>query len=190
MFEYLGKRRLMFLVGLLVLLIIIGVAYGFLSRVPAEAEETPGGDNSNGEKGTAYLSYRLENQSVLIFERHYAKCNDVLSDESAMTHFHLGKTRADMELAYPRWRLTDFTPEKVVFRKEIDGYCPMHYIIKEKEGYLAVYRSHKETGELYIEDELNVRFDWLERDVQEQIRNGLVVDTAEEVEQLVENWMS
>lgn len=189
MFEFLGKRRIIYIAGLALFIISLVIIYVIMNRPAAEAEQNTGRqDNRDGN--VAHLAYRTEPQSKLYFERFYTKCGDLLTEETHMAYTHAGKTREDMLLAYPTWKLTEFAKDKVVFRKDIDGYCPMHYIIKNNNGYLAVYRSLKETGELYIENELDIRFDWLDSRTQQEIRKGLVVDTAEEVEKLVENWFS
>lgn len=189
MFEFLGKRRIVYIAGFTLLLISLSVVYILLSRNPAEAEQNPK-DYQEKDSNITYLTYKTGPRSVLLFERYYLKCGDLLTEETQMAYTHAGKTREDMLLAYPTWKLTEFSKDSVVFRKEIDGYCPMHYIIKNNNGYLAVYRSFKETGDLYIENELNIRFDWLNSEIQDEIRKGIVVDTAEEVEKLIENWLS
>jgi hypothetical protein len=37
--------------------------------------------------------------------------------------------------------ITEFSPSRVLLTKELDGSCPDHYLIKEKDGYVAVFQS-------------------------------------------------
>lgn len=195
------KRTIILFSGLILLLFIIGFSYGYITRVfekrPPEETANPAEEAQNqvqNETGQTVETLREVSKtgtnSVLVFERFYIHCQHTIVDEMPMNTRYVGKTGEDLSLSFPAWELVEFTPERVVFTTNIEGYCPNHYIIKEEGGYLVVYKPIKETGELYPVEDTNIPYDWLDAELQEQVDVGLVVDTLEDVEYLMENWES
>jgi hypothetical protein len=193
------KRTIIVFSGLIFLLFIIGFSYGYITqmwgkRPPNEpVSPTPEVEQMNAEEDTRETVREVSTtntDSVLVLERFYIHCQHTIADEMAINTSNIGKTGEELRLAYPSWELLEFSPEKVVFTVNIDGFCPNHYIIKEKDGYLVVYRSIKETGELYPVEDTSIPYDRLDAEAQEQVDAGLVVDTQEDVEHLMENWES
>lgn len=195
------KRTIILFSGLILLLFIIGFTYGYITRLsdkrpPDEtagpAEKAQGPEQNDAEETVDMMreTSKTDTDSVLVFERFYIQCQHTIVDEMAMNASNVGKTGEDLSLSFPAWELVEFSPEKAVFTADIDGYCPNHYIIKEEGGYLVVYRPIKETGELYPVEDTNIPYDWLDAELQQQVAVGLVVDTLEDVEYLMENWES
>ena len=201
MFYYKYRRTIILFSGLILLLILIGFSYGYLTRMSDKrppddsgdtAEEAVNPDQEDAEE-TGDMAREVSKTgpgSLLVLRRYYTRCQHTITEEMAMDTRDIGKTGEELSLAFPAWRLVRFTPERVVFAVEVDGYCPDHYIIREEGGYLVVYRPEKETGELTPVEETNIPYDWLTPEMQKQVDAGLVVDTLEDVERLMENWES
>ena len=47
----------------------------------------------------------------------------------------------EVKQLHHEWLVKDFSPSRVLLIKELDGYCPDHYLIKEKDGYIAVFQT-------------------------------------------------
>ena len=107
-----------------------------------------------------------------------------------MENRYAGKTQEELASAFPNWDLKYFATDKVVFRIEIESFCPDHYIIKEEDGLLVIFRPDKDTGLLLVLEVTNIPIERLSPEIQEQMAGGIVVDSIEEVEQLLENWES
>ena len=50
-----------------------------------------------------------------------------------------GWDREKIQQAYSDWQMTEFSADRVVFNRNIEGDSPQHYILKENDGYVAVY---------------------------------------------------
>jgi len=193
-FTHKSKRTVFLFSGLIVLLVLIAFSFGYLTRTsgkrPREDSLT---ENTDTEKGTGDEAREVSKtgpDSVLVFKRYYTRCKHTVKEEKDMDNGDIGKTGKQMKRAFPEWELAKFTPEKVTFRKNIDGYCPNHYVIKAKEGYLVIYRPKKDTGKLEAVEESNIPYQWLSPEMKEQVDKGLAVDSREEVERLMENLES
>ena len=48
-------------------------------------------------------------------------------------------TEDELKEKYAKWEIKSFDSKEVSIYREIDANCSSHYVIKEDEGYLAVY---------------------------------------------------
>lgn len=192
------RRNIMVFLGLIILLIAIGFSYGYITHLAAIRPPHPS-PNPDKEDLTqepidsnqfVQEASKTETDSVLVLERFYIRCQHTVIDEMIIDTSNVGKTGQDLNNVYPTWTLMEFTPERVMFTMDIDGYCPRHYIIMEKDDYLVIYGSEAETGNIYPFEETNIKFEGLSQDMKEQVRYGLVVDSKEDLEHLIENWES
>ena len=53
--------------------------------------------------------------------------------------FMYGWDREKTKAVYKDWLMTEFSPDRVVFNKSINGHSTQHYIIREDKGYIAVF---------------------------------------------------
>lgn len=53
--------------------------------------------------------------------------------------FMYGWDREKTKAVYKDWLMTEFSPDRVVFNKSINGNSTQHYIIREDKGYIAVF---------------------------------------------------
>lgn len=53
--------------------------------------------------------------------------------------FMYGWDRDKTKSAYNGWLMTEFSSDRVVFNKSIEGNSTQHYVLKENNGYIAVY---------------------------------------------------
>lgn len=53
--------------------------------------------------------------------------------------FMYGWDREKTKAVYKDWLMTEFSPDRVVFNKSINGNSTQHYIIREDNGYIAVF---------------------------------------------------
>lgn len=76
--------------------------------------------------------------TVLEFVYNYA---DGFSEtqQSLPQQFMYGWDREKTHQAYNDWMMTEFSEDRVVFNKSIDGNSTQHYILKINNGYIAVY---------------------------------------------------
>ena len=83
--------------------------------------------------------------TVLTFVSNY---EDGFSDtrEVIAPVYMYGWQRDRMESAYPSWQMDEFSPLRVVFNRSERGRSSQHYVLGEKDGYVAVY--YKDSGVL------------------------------------------
>ena len=199
-YYHIRRRSILYLAGLMVLLIAIGFTYSYLTRdkapkqppesVEADSEDEIRVTEANISENTGITSGEPDFGSVIFLERLYLKCGHALEDIAAINTGGTGLASDMLKITYPGFDIVELTPDRIKLRSEIDSYCPHHYIIGESDGYLAVYRALKENGALYQIETTGIQFESLGLEIQEKVREGLAVDTTEEIELLLENWES
>jgi len=188
---------------LMILGIVIGYSYGYL--IEKFRDKGSGNDelqiNKAGMLPDSMENITLDKQAIeppevvsaetlFVFRRHYKLCGHDKEHERYATLEEVGLPEDEVKLLHPEWRITEFSSSRVLLTKEIDVSCPDHYLIKEKDGYVAVFQSI-ENGEgvlMLCQTRMNVAF--LETDTRNQVREGIIVDSLEDVENLIESWDS
>ncbi|QQY78767.1 BofC-like protein [Keratinibaculum paraultunense] len=91
---------------------------------------------------------------------------------------------------YPNIKILSFSPKKIVLKEERNHLCPNHYIIGESDGKIAIYRINEE-GSKYLDRVFkDYPISLLKEIDQEKLKNGIIVDSEEELSDVLENFIS
>jgi hypothetical protein len=117
---------------------------------------------------------------------YYLKCGHEYVNSK--TDNIIGMTGPELENKYPDYAVTQMSLESVRLVREIDGYCPSHYLLKiGGDDSLLVMRTDPETLTLKQEKEFSIDLDALGAGVQEQLKEGIVFDTMDEINAFIED---
>lgn len=91
---------------------------------------------------------------------------------------------------YTNIRLVSFSAEKIVLYEEKNCLCMNHYVIGESQGKIAIYKID-ENGERVLDRIFNdAPVSMLKEIDQEKIKEGIVVDSEDELSNVLENFIS
>ncbi len=198
---YIGRKSLFLgMVALMMLGMVMGYSYTLLTEM-FQDEERIGNEQAQVNKaGTLSDSFEplaavepsqtTSQETTFIFERMYKSCGHNSITYRSATAQETGLSRGQIEDMHSSWEIKEFSPSIVWLFEEIDGYCPNHYIIREKDGCIAIYRPDKDGQGVYLIHQTNIEVALLNADIQERIREGWVVDSIEQLELLMESWGS
>lgn len=119
---------------------IVGGVTGYYLAFTNELESDYG---TSAVMTEAKADIGINENTVLEFIYNYS---DGFSEtqQSLPQQFMYGWDRDKTQQAYSDWLMTEFSKDRVVFNKNIEGESPQHYILKENDGYVAVY--YKDSG--------------------------------------------
>lgn len=124
--------------------------------------------------------------TLMVFKTYYTKCKDERIEERRAEDSEIGLNRQEIKAKFPNWEVREFSSPQVILTKELNEYCPNHFILKAKDGIVVIYLpSDEENTERNIEKTQSINN--LPSHVQEEIRKGLVLDSLEEVEYFMES---
>lgn len=147
-------------------------------------------DNKNNEVNI----YEREDQDIeVVYEDFYSVCGETIRDSQIHYSTNLNKVK-DEELKKQRsenkeYSIAQETDERLVFKRTINGNCPSHYTLKLEDGAVVIYnRIDKENLEVY--KKLNIAEELIREELKERLKEGIDVDSKEELNLIVEDLES
>ncbi len=135
--------------------------------------------NSNEEK--------ISPNCLITLKRHYDKCGHTTKEYIDISDDLVNKTKEDIKDKYPTWEIEKFSSGEIILYKECSGECDEHYILKENEGKINIYKiNENQQEELYETTEISV--DYLTEEDKKNIKDGIKVNGKENLNQLIEDF--
>lgn len=98
-------------------------------------------------------------------------------------------TKEELQKRYESWEIKKFTSKDIHIYREINANCSSHFVLKEKDGYLAVYK--------IVSDKINelnmitdIEFASMKEEDQNAIAAGINVYGKEELTSIIEDFSS
>lgn len=137
---------------------------------------------------------RITPNTKILWKTFYKQCGDsnTLETEAADDMINLTKSEFEeyLKKIYPDQRLIDFSSTKVSLYEEKDHLCKNHFIVGEENDKIAIFKIG-DNGERILDklfDDYPISV--LRKLDQEKIKEGIVVDSEDELYNLLENFIS
>lgn len=151
-------------------------------------------DESN-ELGTAILETETANSeeekvspnAIITFEKHYKDCEHTIKRYEKVATSLVNATREEVEEKNNNWTLKEFSTDKIVFYQELDGQCGEHYMLRDVEGKINIYKLDENGNETLI-NETDIATEYLTKTDMIDMENGLIVYGKENLNQLLEDF--
>jgi hypothetical protein len=98
-------------------------------------------------------------------------------------------TKEELQEKYTGWNIEEFSEEQVVVSRNIDSNCEDHFVIKEQNEKVFVYKELTE-DKLNFMERLDLNLELLGEEVREALRLGIRLYGTEELASWKENYMS
>ena len=117
---------------------------------------------------------------VLILKVYYNKCEHLTQKKQNIEESEVNMTEQELKERFGGWEVQRFTPSEIVLYKEMDEFCDEHYLLKEKDGYIAVYKLDEKDRPTLIET-TEVSTEYLAEQDLEEIKNGIKIFSKSEL---------
>ena len=158
--------------------------------------ETQENNNINVLPNTQQLSNTVETNvneekispnCVLKLKIYYDKCNHLIEKKQTIAESEVNMTEQELKENFKDWEIQKFTPSEIVLYKEEDDFCGEHYLLKENNGYIAIYKlDENDNAKLLETTEISTMY-LTEQDL-ENIRVGIKVFTTKELNKTIEDF--
>lgn len=155
---------------IIVLAVIITIAMGFIigmllasrnktSNLEPEIESKLAKETQNEMEliATSHMEVKTSPNTMFTFETYYQECKHTTIQKNEIPKECVNQTENELQERYRDWKIKEFNKEEVTFYQEKEGVCKEHYVIKENNGYVAIYtidslgkETLKETTEIVI----------------------------------------
>lgn len=156
-------------------------------------------DNTNADDEDDFETGSINEEkigpnTILEYKIHYLECDHEIAEEKELEKHMVNMTKNTFEEyikgMHPKWGVENFSHEKIVVKIDKNHLCQNHFIIGEKNGKIAVYKVG-ENGEWLIEKVYNDSpLSLLKQVDQEKIEKGIITNSKEELDSILENYIS
>lgn len=135
--------------------------------------------NTNEEK--------ISPNATLILKRKYKECGHIIKEYKKITDELVNLTKKELIEKENDWEIEKFSKMEVILLKETEGVCNEHYVLKEKDGVIAVYKIENEDKEV-LEELTGIVTEYLTESDKMEIEQGITVYGKEELNSILENY--
>lgn len=122
-----------------------------------------------------------------IFKTLYTKCEHITIKKEQIEEVMVNKTKEELQKIYRNWNIVTFRSDEVLFYKEVEEICNEHYILKELDGYVAIYTLDEKDNATLKEITAIVIAYLPEEDVQ-RLKEGIMVTGKDKLNQALEDY--
>lgn len=123
----------------------------------------------------------------LITKTYYKKCGHTKEQYSNLPQEDVNLTKEDIEEKYKEYKVESFATNQVVLYQEKEGECDEHYLVKDKDGTVIIYKI-SEDGSQEEYEETGISTEYLPETDKINMKNGIRVNGKQELNQLIEDF--
>lgn len=137
-------------------------------------------ETNSGEKKTSP-------NCAIILKKYYTKCGHTLTEYTNLPNDLVNSTEEDIQEVYQGWNIESFEPNQITLSRSIESECGEHYIIRDENGKVAIYRILENgTEELYENTEISTEY--LPDADKDNMKTGIRANGKEELNQVLEDF--
>ena len=149
------------IVGIIFLLVLTGAIFTVViirNEVKEEKElerleisQEPVTDDCTREYEIAMLEDNIEEassledkvsyNSALVLKKYYKECGHTINEYAEMLPELVNMTQEEISDEFRDWELIGFNSREVTLLKEFEGTCGEHFLLKEENGLIVIYKS-------------------------------------------------
>lgn len=117
----------------------------------------------------------------------YKKCGHTVTEEFSVPEDIVNMTEKEVEKYYFGWKIESFSSKEITIFKVNNGICEEHYIVKDVEGKVTVFRKDDNEDEiLVLATEANTKY--LPSEDREKLEQGINIVGKDNLSILLEDY--
>lgn len=93
---------------------------------------------------------KVNPNASLIMKQVYNGCGHTVKEEYTVPVDIVNMTEEEVENYYKDWNLDEFSNSEITIYKENTGICDEHYILKDINGVITIYRENNNGEEVFV----------------------------------------
>lgn len=159
-----------------------------IKKVQGKNEE----ENNSGEEKIVEVvrtEEKISPYAKLVIKKKFSKCNHTTVSIVDVPKELVNLPRKDLEEKYSGWEIEKFSSDEVILYREIAANCEDHFVLKEKDGNIAIYNETDE-DEMNLIEILSVNLDLLSEEDKNNLQKGIKIYGKDELNSLIEDYTS
>ncbi len=142
---------------------------------------------NNEEIETNSQEEKISPNCLLILKKYFEECNHTINEYVDVPQELVNGTEEDLKKEYPYWQIEKYSSNEIILYKEFNSNCGQHFVLKEDEGKITVYKIN-ENNEEEVYEKTEISVEYLSETDKNKIREGIKVNGIEELNQLLEDF--
>ena len=130
---------------------------------------------------------KISPNCFITMKKTYNKCGHTTSEYISIPKELVNKTKEDLKEKYAGWTIDKFSDTQIVISKKEEGECGEHYIVKDKEGKVVIYKLLEDGTEKEYEV-TDISTEYITDTDKINMKNGIKVNGKQELNQLIEDF--
>lgn len=146
-----------------------------------ELEESTSGLEANSSEE------KTSPNCFITLKRYYTECKHTINEYIEIPEKLVNKTQKEIEEEYENWTTEKFSSTEIILYREFNSNCGQHFIVRDNNGKIAIYRINENNEEEVIE-QTEISTQYLTENDKNELKNGIRVNGKEELNQLIEDF--
>ncbi len=130
---------------------------------------------------------KISPNAVLVLKKQYIECGHTIKEYSQIPEDLVNLNKEQLIKEYPDWEIDNFSSLEVDLLKQVEGVCNEHYILRDNEGIITVYKINNDGQEVLFED-TGISTEYLTINDRMKIEEGIKVYGKEELNSVLEDY--
>lgn len=122
-----------------------------------------------------------------VLQKHYKTCGHTTINYVEIPSDIVNMTKEEIQKEYKDWKVKEFSKEEVILQKEEEGTCEEHYVLREKDGYIAIYWVNNQ-GKENLKEITGIAVEYLTENDLLEINEGIFVYGLQELNSKIEDY--
>lgn len=131
---------------------------------------------------------KITPNTTIIKKTYYADCDHIKQETEKPSKKLINMNKSEFQTQYIDWEIQRFTNNEVAIYKEVYDFCNEHYLIKEEDGKIVVYKLDKYDKEIEKIEETEIETKYLTEADLEKIKKGIKVYSKKEISKVLEDF--
>lgn len=130
---------------------------------------------------------KISPNCLITLKKFYKSCRHSLNEYITASQELVNKTQSELQEVYKDWKIEKYSSTEIILYREYEGECGEHYILRENDGKIAIYKRDENNKEILFE-QTEIATDYLTEADKIEIKNGIRVNGKESLNQLIEDF--
>ena len=144
-------------------------------------------ENDIDEIKVSETETKVSPNAELVIKKYYKECGHTTEEKRNVANDMVNKTQEEIEKLYPDYKVESFLNNKIVLIKEEEGQCDEHYIVRDENSNIMIYKILGDgTEEIY--ENTGISTEYLPETDKISLRDGIKVFGRENLNSIIEDF--
>lgn len=136
---------------------------------------------------TSYAEVKASPNCLFEVKTYYKGCKHTTTKRENIPEELVNKTEIEMQDRYKDYKIEEFTANNIVLYQEKEGICDEHYLLKENNGYIAIYKIDN-AGKEILKENTQIVTTYLPETDKQNLKNGIKIIGKENLSLTLEDY--